>query len=172
MVYSIFLRLFDVGVLHVLQFTVFAMYSMLGLRGEQTCLSVARYLLCTVCCRLRSEPTCSSVACLESVSASSFSIFLISLFTWYSCSFSRVSSSSTFSWRSWKYKTKLNKSAHNSRGRSSKGKGIRFIRLYPPKWYTEMKCSHNLSFLVGLYTQKPIPQGIFQSTWQHIAHKP
>lgn len=46
--------------------------------------------------------TCSSVVCLDKVSASSFSILRINLFTWYSCSFSSVCSSSTFSWRNYK----------------------------------------------------------------------
>ena len=49
----------------------------------------------------RSESlTCSSVVCLLNVSASRVSILRISLLTWYSCSFSRVCSSSTFSCRS------------------------------------------------------------------------
>ena len=36
-----------------------------------------------------------------------------------------------------------------------KGKGIRFIALYP------LKCSHNLPSIAGLYTQKPFlyPEG-------------
>ena len=48
-----------------------------------------------------------------------------------------------------------------------KCKGIRFIVLYPPK------CSHNLPPLVGtVHTETiSIPQGIFQSSWQHIVHK-
>ena len=47
-----------------------------------------------------------------------------------------------------------------------KGKGIRFIVLYPPK------CSHDLPPLAGtVHTETiSIPQGIFQSNWQHIAH--
>ena len=45
-------------------------------------------------------------------------------------------------------------------------KGIRFISLYPPK------CSHEPPPIAGLYTQKPFNSpGIFQSSWQHIAHK-
>ena len=48
----------------------------------------------------------------------------------------------------------------------SKGKGIRFIVLYPPKR------SHDLPPLAGTaHTETvSIPQGIFQSNWQHIAH--
>ena len=47
-----------------------------------------------------------------------------------------------------------------------KGKGIRFRVLYPPK------CSHDLPPLAGtVHTETiSIPQGIFQSNWQHIAH--
>ena len=49
-----------------------------------------------------------------------------------------------------------------------KGKGIRFIVLYPPK------CSHDLPPLAGtVHTETiSIPRGIlvFQSNWQHIAH--
>ena len=47
-----------------------------------------------------------------------------------------------------------------------KGKGIRFIVLYPPK------CSHDLPPLAGtVHTETIIiPRGIFQSNWQHIAH--
>ena len=47
-----------------------------------------------------------------------------------------------------------------------KGKGIRFIVLYPPKR------SHNLPPLAGtVHTETiSIPRGIFQSNWQHIAH--
>ena len=47
-----------------------------------------------------------------------------------------------------------------------KGKGIRFIVLYPPK------CSHDLPPLAGtVHTEtNSIPRGIFQSNWQHIAH--
>ena len=47
-----------------------------------------------------------------------------------------------------------------------KGKGIRFIVLYPPK------CSHDLPPLAGTeHTETiSIPRGIFQSNWQHIAH--
>ena len=45
-------------------------------------------------------------------------------------------------------------------------KGIRFRVLYPPK------CSHDLPPLAGtVHTETiSIPQGIFQSNWQHIAH--
>ena len=44
--------------------------------------------------------------------------------------------------------------------------GIRFRVLYPPK------CSHDLPPLAGtVHTETiSIPQGIFQSNWQHIAH--
>ena len=47
-----------------------------------------------------------------------------------------------------------------------KGKGIRFIVLYPPK------CSHDLPPLAGtVHTETiSIPRGIFQNNWQHIAH--
>ena len=47
-----------------------------------------------------------------------------------------------------------------------KGKGIWFIVLYPPKR------SHDLPPLAGtVHTGTiSIPQGIFQSNWQHIAH--
>ena len=47
---------------------------------------------------------------------------------------------------------------------SFKGKGIRYIILYPPK------CSHDLPSLAGLYTKYHFnPRGIFQGSWQHIA---
>ena len=54
----------------------------------------------------------------------------------------------------------------NMTGFTSKGKGIRFIVLYPPK------CSHDLPPLAGtVHTETiSIPRGIFQSNWQHIAH--
>ena len=47
-----------------------------------------------------------------------------------------------------------------------KGKGIRFIVLYP------LKRSHDLPPLAGtVHTETiSIPRGIFQSNWQHIAH--
>ena len=50
--------------------------------------------------------------------------------------------------------------AGNRKQLKGKGKGIRFIVLYPPK------CSHDLQPLAGLYTLKPF-HSIFQSNWQH-----
>ena len=49
---------------------------------------------------------------------------------------------------------------------TNKGKGIRFIILYPPK------CSHDLPPLASTVHMETIsiPWGIFQSNWQHIAH--
>ena len=48
-----------------------------------------------------------------------------------------------------------------------KGKGIRFIVLYQPE------CSPDLPSLAGIIHTETIsiPQGIFQSSWQRIAHE-
>ena len=49
----------------------------------------------------------------------------------------------------------------------SKGKGIRFIVLYPLEVLTR-PCSPSRP----VHTETiSIPRGIFQSSWQHIAHK-
>lgn len=60
-------------------------------------LTLQRNIITLLIPHRRAVFTCSRVLCLVRVSLSSFSIFLISLLTWYSCSFSRVCSSSTFS---------------------------------------------------------------------------
>ena len=65
-------------------------------REKKTCNTVISKLM-------KSEEegvTCSSVACLVSVSFSSLSIFFVSLLICCSCSCSNVCSSCTFSWRS------------------------------------------------------------------------
>ena len=56
--------------------------------------------------------------------------------------------------------------AHYQVGAVAIHKGVQFIVMYPPK------CAHDLLSLAGtVHTETiSIPRGIFQSSWQHIAH--